>query len=253
VSVRSSERLDRLLVQKGLVSSRSKARACILAGEVFVNGKRCTKAGQLVSLDAKLELRQRVLKYVSRGGFKLEHALTHFEINVSGAVCMDVGASTGGFTDCLLQHGASKVYAVDVGYGQLDWKLRNDIRVVVLEKENIRYLSVDKVPEIVDIVTIDTSFISLKIVIPSVIKFIRSGAFLVALIKPQFEAGRRRVGKGGVVRDPRVHQEILEEIVVFTEGLGFRVLGTTESPLLGPKGNREFLMAARWTGDRVGA
>ncbi len=243
---RSLERLDKLLVQKGLVPSRSKAQALILAGKVYVDDHKCTKAGTRVPDDSKLRIEAEGPVYVSRGGIKLEHALNVFGIGVKGLVCMDVGASTGGFTDCLLQRGAARVYAVDVGYGQLDWKLRNDSRVVVLEKQNIRYLSRETVSENMDIITIDTSFISLRIVIPSVIKFMGPKATLIALIKPQFEAGRKDVGKGGVVRDPEVHKRVQKEIDDFVSSLGFRVRGITESPILGPKGNKEFFIVADW-------
>ncbi len=243
---RSLERLDKLLVQKGLVSSRSKAQALILAGKVYVNNRRCTKAGAKVPDDSELRLEDEGPVYVSRGGIKLEHALNIFDIDVRGLICMDVGASTGGFTDCLLQRGATRVYAVDVGYGQLDWKLRNDSRVVVLEKQNIRYLQKEAVPEDMDIITIDTSFISLRIVIPSVMKFMAPNATVIALIKPQFEAGRRDVGKGGVVRNAEVHARVKTEISDFVSNLGFHVRGITESPILGPKGNKEFFIVADW-------
>lgn len=215
-----------------------------MAGSVYVNGERVTKAGTRVSVEARIELRGEGLRYVSRGGLKLEHALKFFEISPAGLICMDVGASTGGFTDCLLQYGAVKVYAVDVGYGQLDWRLRKDPRVVVMEKQNIRYLPKEAIPDPIDLATIDTSFISLKLVIPAVLKFLKSGASLVALIKPQFEAGRKHVGKGGVVRDSAVHDEVCRSIRSFVEDLGLNVLGLTPSPILGPRGNREFFIAA---------
>ena len=236
--------MDKLLVEKGLIPSRERAQALILAGEVLVNGSKVTKAGQQVSDDCELELLQEDLPFVSRGGLKLRQAIEVFRLNVKGLVAMDAGASTGGFTDCLLQHGAKKVYAVDVGYGQLAWKLRQDPRVVVIERQNIRYLPAELVPEPIQVATIDTSFISLKLVIPAVVPFLDSGATLIALIKPQFEAGRAHVGKGGVVRDPEIHQEVCESISALCQELGFSVLGITPSPVLGPKGNREFLIVA---------
>ncbi len=241
--VRSSERLDKLLLRKGLADSRSKAQALILAGKVYVDGERCTKAGQKVSIDSKLRVEEG-LPFVSRGGIKLEHALRVFNVDVENRICMDVGASTGGFTDCLLKYGAKKVYAVDVGYGQLDWKLRNDPRVVVLEKQNIRYLPRDAITDDIELVVIDTSFISLRIVIPSVMKFLGNKATMVSLIKPQFEAGRKDIGKGGVVRDYRVHERVKREISDFVFQLGFDIRGITESPILGSKGNKEFLIVA---------
>ena len=241
--VRSSERLGKLLLQKGLADSRSKAQALILAGKVYVDGERCTKAGQKVSIDSKLRVEEG-LHFVSRGGIKLEHALRVFNVDVENRICMDVGASTGGFTDCLLKYGAKKVYAVDVGYGQLDWKLRNDPRVVVLEKQNIRYLPRDAITDDIELVVIDTSFISLCIVIPSVMKFLGNKATMVSLIKPQFEAGRKDIGKGGVVRDYRVHERVKREISDFVFQLGFDIRGITESPILGSKGNKEFLIVA---------
>jgi 23S rRNA (cytidine1920-2'-O)/16S rRNA (cytidine1409-2'-O)-methyltransferase len=240
----NSVRLDRLLVDKGLVASRERAQALIMGAKVLVNGSRITKAGQKVSEDSEIVLVGEDLPYVSRGGLKLEHALKTFAVRVDGLVAMDVGASTGGFTDCLLQNGASKVYAVDVGYGQLAWKLRQDPRVVVIERQNIRYLPRGLVPEPIRLATIDASFISLKLVIPATMAFLDSKAEVIALIKPQFEAGRERVGKGGVVRDPRVHEEVCEDISRFCEELGLRILGITPSPILGPKGNREFLLLA---------
>ncbi|WP_245735292.1 TlyA family RNA methyltransferase [Thermodesulforhabdus norvegica] len=228
------------------METRSRAQAVIMSGSVYVNGERVTKAGARVSVEANVEIRGKPIRYVSRGGLKLEHALNFFGINPAGCVCMDVGASTGGFTDCLLQHGASRVYAVDVGYGQLDWKLRKDHRVVVLEKRNIRYLPREAVSDPIELATIDTSFISLKLVIPSVTGFLKKGAITIALIKPQFEAGRKQVGKGGVVRDPAVHDRVCSEIRSFMEDLGFDVLGITPSPILGPRGNREFFIAGVW-------
>ncbi len=216
----------------------------ILAAKVQVDGAKVTKAGRQVPEDARIEIVGEDLPYVSRGGLKLEHALDAFGIDVNGLTAMDVGASTGGFTDCLLQRGAARVYAIDVGYGQLAWKLRQDPRVVALERQNIRYLPSSLIPEPIQIAVIDASFISLKLVIPAVIPFLEAGAKLIALIKPQFEAGRAHVGKGGVVRDPLVHREVCDAMVEFCRSLGLDVMGVTPSPILGPKGNREFLLYA---------
>ena len=240
-----SERLDKLIVDKGFAPSRERAQSLILAAKVVVNGKVLTKAGQKVSKDCEIHVIEETLPYVSRGGLKLEHAIRSFSIAVSGLTAMDVGASTGGFTDCLLSFGAQKVYAVDVGYGQLAFTLRNDPRVIVLERQNIRYLPAELVPEPIELATIDASFISLKLVIPAAANFLKPGAVLISLIKPQFEAGREEASRGaGVIRDPTLHEQICETVAAFAAGLGFRVLGTIPSPVLGPKGNREFLMAA---------
>lgn len=238
-------RLDKLLVEKGITPSRERAQALILAAKVLVNGQRVSKAGHNVACDCHLELIGDDLPYASRGGLKLEHAIKTFQLDVHGLVAMDVGASTGGFTDCLLQHGASRVYAVDVGYGQLAWKLRQDPRVVVLERQNIRYLPKELIPEPIQVVSIDTAFISLKLVIPATLQFLDRNSLLIALIKPQFEAGRNQVGKGGVVRDAEVHQRVCDSIVEFCQSLdALQITGITPSPVLGPKGNREFLMVA---------
>jgi 23S rRNA (cytidine1920-2'-O)/16S rRNA (cytidine1409-2'-O)-methyltransferase len=237
--------LDKLLVDKGFAPTRERAQSLVLAAKVLVNGQILTKAGQKVQEDSEIRIIGDAIPYVSRGGLKLEHAIRTFSIEVSGRTAMDVGASTGGFTDCLLSFGARRVYAVDVGYGQLALKLRNDPRVVVLERKNIRYLPAELVPEPVQIATIDTSFISLKLVIPVVLKFLEVESVLIALIKPQFEVGRELASKGGgVVRDGRIHEEVCTVLAEFTAGLGFDVLGITPFPILGPKGNREFLMAA---------
>lgn len=236
-------RLDKLLVDRRLILSRKRAQAMILAGQVEVNGLRITKAGQKVTETSTIRLLTNDMPFVSRGGIKLQHALRHFRLNLVNSVAMDVGASTGGFTDCLLQHGAQRVYAVDVGYGQLAWKLRQDSRVVVLERQNIRYLPAHLIPEPVQIATIDTSFISLKNVIPAVISFLDRPSTLIALIKPQFEVGKDQVGKGGVVRDPEMHKRVCETIASFCAQLGLQVVGITPSPIQGPKGNQEFLMA----------
>jgi 23S rRNA (cytidine1920-2'-O)/16S rRNA (cytidine1409-2'-O)-methyltransferase len=253
-------RLDKLLVDRGLTGSRERAQALILAAKVLVDGQRVTKAGQKVPTDSNLEVIGEDHPFVSRGGLKLQHAIETFGLDASGLVGMDVGASTGGFTDCLLQCGARRVYAVDVGYGQLAWKLRQDPRVVVLERQNIRHLSKDQIPDSIQIATIDTSFISLKLVIPAVMPFFdpsqdsgprTKNCFpfqgkLIALIKPQFEAGRAYVGKGGVVRDPNVHRTVCDSIVKFCQSLGFLVGGIITSPILGPKGNVEFLLFATY-------
>jgi 23S rRNA (cytidine1920-2'-O)/16S rRNA (cytidine1409-2'-O)-methyltransferase len=245
--------LDKLLVDRGLVPSRERAQALILAAKVLVNGQVLTKAGQKIAEDCEVRVIEEAVPYVSRGGLKLEHALRTFAVDVSGMAALDVGASTGGFTDCLLSFGARRVYAVDAGYGQLALKLRNDPRVVVLERQNIRYLAPEKIAEPVQVVTIDASFISLRIVIPAVIKFMAPEALLLALIKPQFEAGREQASKGaGGIRDPRIHESVCASISDFTRELGFRVLGITPSPILGPKGNREFLMAAVLQPDNPG-
>ena len=242
---KSLERLDKLLVDKGFASTRERAQSLILAAKVLVNGRLLTKAGQRVAENSEIRIIEEAIPYVSRGGLKLEHAIRSFSIEVSGRTALDVGASTGGFTDCLLSFGACKVYAVDAGYGQLAFKLRNDRRVIVLERRNIRYLPAELVPEPIQITTIDTSFISLKLVIPSVLKFLEPGSTLVALIKPQFEAGRKQASKGsGVIRDVNIHEEVCGSLAEFTIGLGFNLIGIVPSPLLGPKGNREFLMAA---------
>ncbi|HLI27650.1 MAG TPA: TlyA family RNA methyltransferase [Chloroflexota bacterium] len=232
------QRLDLALVARGLASSREQARACILAGAVTVDGQVVAKPGALVAADASLAVRQRPV-YVSRGGYKLAHALEVFGIAVRERVCLDAGASTGGFTDCLLQRGARRVYAVDVGYGQLDWRLRQDPRVVVMERVNLRTLTA--LPEPVDLATLDLSFISLRLVLEPVRALLRPGGAVVALIKPQFEAGRAHVGRGGVVRDPRVHAEVLRGVLEWAAAHGYGVRGVTASPLRGPAGNVEFL------------
>jgi len=235
-------RLDHLLVQRGLAESRSQAQALVLAGEVYVGGQLALKPGAQVHDEAQVEVRER-LPYVSRGGLKLAAALDSFQVSVQGAVCADVGASTGGFTDCLLQRGAARVYAVDVGYGQLAWQLRRDERVVVMERTNVRY--VETLPEPVQLVTMDASFISLGLLLPPVVGWLEPGADVIPLVKPQFEAGRGQVGKGGVVRDPAVHRQVLEKVAGYATGLGLAVLGVIRSPITGPAGNVEFLMHLR--------
>jgi 23S rRNA (cytidine1920-2'-O)/16S rRNA (cytidine1409-2'-O)-methyltransferase len=235
------QRLDLLLVERQLVASREEGRRRILAGEVRVNQQPVTKAGSLIDGAAAISVKA-AAPYVSRGGVKLAKALHEFAIEVAGKNAIDVGASTGGFTDCLLAHGAARVIAVDVGYGQLDWKLRNDARVVVLEKTNIRYLAPASLPFVPELATIDASFISLKMILPKVRSLLAPNGTVIALIKPQFEVGKGKVGKGGVVRAAEEHHRVIDEISRAALDGGFRVLAVTESPLLGPKGNKEFLL-----------
>ena len=238
------QRLDLLLVERQLVASREIGRRRILAGEVLVNDQAVTKAGNLIDTSAAIRLKP-AAPYVSRGGLKLEKALAEFAIQVKDKTALDIGASTGGFTDCMLAHGAAQVFAVDVGYGQLDWKLRNDPRVSVFEKTNVRYLDLSRLPRAADIATIDASFISLKLILPQVKTLIVEHGDVVALIKPQFEVGKGKVGKGGVVRSAADHQRVIDEIRQASIDCGFQVLGVTESPLIGPKGNKEFLIHLR--------
>jgi len=236
------ERLDKLLVERGLAASRERARALILAGLVVVGEHAVDKAGAQFPHDIPLRLKGKDIPYVSRGGLKLEKALDLFPVDVSGRIAMDVGASTGGFTDCLLQRGAAKVFAVDVGYGQLAWKLRDDARVVNLERTNIRHLKATQLETLPSLAVVDASFISLSHVLPATLSLLNSTAEVIALIKPQFEVGKGEVGKGWVVRDPEKHARVVEEIQALALSLGCTVLGVTESPILGPKGNREFLI-----------
>ena len=235
------KRLDVLLTERGLQESRQRAQAVIMSGEVFVNGQRVDKPGTAVAEDAQIEIRGGTLAYVSRGGLKLEKAMATFPIDLHGAVCADIGASTGGFTDCMLQNGAEKVYAVDVGYGQLAWKLRGDPRVVCLERTNARYLTHEQVPDELDFASVDVSFISLKLILPPLNGLLKDGGHAACLVKPQFEAGREKVGKKGVVRDPDVHLEVLEHFLDHAKESGFTVLGLTYSPIRGPEGNIEYL------------
>ncbi len=242
------ERADQLLVLRGLAESRARAQAFILAGQVYSGDRRVDKAGQTLAADAPLALKGRDHPWASRGGLKLAHGLDHFAIDPEGRVCLDIGASTGGFTDVLLTRGAARVYAVDVGHGQLAWKLRQDPRVVVLERTNARHLTAGQVPEPVELIVCDASFISLETILPAPLALTAPEARLVALVKPQFEVGKGQVGKGGVVRDPALHQEVCERIRAWLAGLpDWRVLGVAESPVLGAEGNREFLIAARRT------
>ena len=243
------ERLDVLLVNRGMFESRAKAQAAVMAGQVLVNEQKIDKPGTPVAPEVTIRLLGNKLPYVSRGGLKLEKALQIFPISVEGKVVADIGASTGGFTDCALQNGAAKVYAIDVGYGQLAWKLRNDERVVNMERTNVRYLEADSLPEQVDAATIDVAFISLDKILHAVHKILKPEGFVVALIKPQFEAGREKVGKKGVVRDPKVHLEVLENFLTHAKDNHFTVLGITYSPIRGPEGNIEYLGYLRKSGE----
>lgn len=234
-------RLDQLIYDRGLTESRERAKTTIMSGLVFVNGQRIDKPGTAVAADANIEVHGEAIPFVSRGGFKLDKALRVFPIEPEGKTCIDCGASTGGFTDVLLQHGASKVFAVDVGYGQLAWKLRNDERVVNLERTNLRYVTEEQIPEALDLAVMDVSFISIKLVLPAVKTLLKPDADLVCLIKPQFEAGREEVGKKGVIRDERIHREVIESILAFAPSIGLTVMGLDFSPIKGPEGNIEYL------------
>jgi 23S rRNA (cytidine1920-2'-O)/16S rRNA (cytidine1409-2'-O)-methyltransferase len=242
---KTKRRIDLILVERKLVQSRERAKAIIMAGKVLVNDLLVDKPGTMIVEDAQIQLKGDDIAFVSRGGVKLEGALNDFNLDVAGMVCLDAGASTGGFTDCLLAHGAKKVFAVDVGYGQLAWKLRQDNRVVVIERTNIRHMEQDALPCLIDLVTIDVSFISLKIIVQSVAKFLNNNGYILALIKPQFEVGREKVGKGGVVKDPVLHQQIINDLSDFFEKIGFISCGIFPSSILGPKGNREFFILLR--------
>jgi 23S rRNA (cytidine1920-2'-O)/16S rRNA (cytidine1409-2'-O)-methyltransferase len=237
-------RLDRLLTERGFAESREKARALILAGQVLVQGQKIDKAGAPVQRDAEIRILGDVLPYVSRGGLKLDKAMQEFRVSVAGKAALDVGASTGGFTDCLLQHGCAKVYAVDVGYGQIAWKLRQDPRVVVIERTNIREMGPSVIPELLDVAVIDVSFISLEKVIPAVLKFLKADAEIIALIKPQFEVGKESVGKGGIVRDEAARSAAVERVAAFFRETGLDVKGVIPSPITGQDGNVEFLIYA---------
>ncbi len=236
------KRLDLLVTEHGLAPSREKAKALIMEGKIYVNGQKEDKPGSEFADTAAIELRGEALAYVSRGGLKLEKAMAAFPIRLEGKTCADIGASTGGFTDCMLQNGAVRVYAVDVGYGQLAWKLRSDSRVVNLERTNIRYVTGEQIPEPLDFISIDVSFISLSLVLPVAWQLLRQGGSLVCLVKPQFEAGRDKVGKKGVVRDRAVHEEVALKVFDAAKGIGFSVKGFTFSPIKGPEGNLEYLM-----------
>ncbi len=236
------ERLDVLLVKKGFCDSREKAKRLVMAGLVYVDGQRGEKPGAMVEEEGAIFVKGQDCPYVSRGGLKLEKALDWFEIDLKGLVCADMGASTGGFTDCCLQRGAEKVYAMDVGYGQLDWRLRKDPRVVNMEKVNIRYLDTERFDKPVDFVSIDVSFISLTLILPVAWRLLKEGGRLVCLVKPQFEAGREQVGKKGIVKDPAVHRQVMEKVACFARQLGFTLGGATYSPMTGAKGNIEYLL-----------
>ena len=239
--MKHKERLDILLVNLGLCASRSKAQATIMAGEVFVNDQKADKAGLEVDITSRIEVRGNSCPYVSRGGLKLEKALRDFGVDPTGFVCSDSGASTGGFTDCLLQQGAKKVFAIDVGYGQLAWKIRSDPRVVTMERTNIRYVTPEDLGEPLDLSVVDVSFISLKLVLPVIQKLLKPTGQVLCLIKPQFEAGKEKVGKKGVVREPAVHEEVLRNFISLVQALGFTLRNLTFSPVKGPEGNIEFL------------
>lgn len=236
------KRLDVLVMERGLARSRETARSLIMSGNILVEEQPVDKPGTRISEEARIVSRKQDMPYVSRGGLKLEHALCQMQIDVSGFICLDAGASTGGFTDCLLQFGAAHVYAVDVGYGQLDWKLRGDDRVTVVERTNIRYVTREVLPAAFDLIVIDVSFISLKIVVPVLAPFLKTRGQIVTLVKPQFEVGRSQVGKGGVVRDAGLHEEVVNELRAFFEKSGLHARKILPSPILGPKGNREFLL-----------
>ena len=238
----TKQRLDKLMVERGLAPSREKAQALIMAGQVVVGDHAVDKSGHQVPLDVEIRIKGDVLPYVSRGGLKLKKALDQFGIDVSGLVAIDVGASTGGFTDCLLQGGALKVFAVDVGHGQLAWKLQQDPRVVNIEKTNIRYLTPDQLGAVPDLAVIDASFISLSKVLPPTLALLKPGGRIIALIKPQFEVGKGEVGKGGIVRDPAAHQKVIDDVSSMAQELGLSVAGVCESPITGADGNREFLI-----------
>ena len=246
------ERLDVLLVKKGLAPSREKAKAVIMAGSVYVDGQKEDKAGSVFDEEsAHIEVRGHALPYVSRGGLKLEKALKVFPITLTDKICMDIGASTGGFTDCMLQNGAAKVYSVDVGYGQLDWKLRQDRRVICMEKTNFRYMTPEDIPDVLDFASVDVSFISLDKILTPAYALLKEQGEMVALIKPQFEAGREKVGKKGVVRDPKVHEEVIAKIVRHADEVLFEVLDLSYSPIRGPEGNIEYLIHLKKNPERV--
>jgi len=241
----NKKRLDLLLTEKGLVSSRQKAQGIIMAGLVRVNGEKADKPGQLVNQSVSIDILGTDNPYVSRGGIKLDAALKGFGVNVNGLTMLDVGASTGGFTSCLLEHGVKKVIAVDVGYGQMDWSLRKDPRVFLRERTNIRYLERDSLKEVIDGAVIDVSFISLRIVVPATVRLLKNDSFLLALIKPQFEAGKGMVGKGGIIRDEALQRQIVDDLVKYFKETGLIVLGKLESPIKGAKGNKEFFVYLR--------
>jgi len=245
-SLKNRSRLDILIVEKGFIKSRQRAKSVIMAGKVLVDNNPVDKPGTFIRNDAKIIVKIDDNPFVSRGGLKLENALKSIPVSVKDLTCLDIGASTGGFTDCLLQNGAAKVYAVDVGYGQFDWSLRQNPKVKVIERTNIRHMPYEKIREKVDIVVADTSFISLKIVIPSAEKFMRHDTKVLALIKPQFEAGKKNVGKGGVVKDSRIREQVIQDLELFFKGRGYSVNQVIPSPILGPKGNREYIISLNY-------
>ena len=244
--LKNKSRLDVIIVEKGFIKSRQRAKAVIMAGKVLVDDYPVDKPGALIKNEAKIIVKIDDNPFVSRGGLKLEKALKSIPVSVKDLTCLDIGASTGGFTDCLLQNGAAKVYAVDVGYGQFEWSLRQDPRVVVIERTNIRHMPYEKISEKVDIVVADTSFISLKIVIPSAEKFMRHDTQILALIKPQFEAGKKNVGKGGVVKDSKIRKEVIQDLEIFFKERGYDVNQIVPSPILGPKGNKEYIISLNY-------
>lgn len=245
------ERLDVLLVERGFFESREKAKAVIMAGSVFVNGNREDKAGSKIPTDAEIEVKGKKLKYVSRGGLKLEKAVHEFELMLEAKICMDIGSSTGGFTDCMLLNGAKKVYAIDVGTNQLAWKLREDPRVISMEKTNFRYLTKEQLSEDIDFASVDVSFISLDKILPAALPLLREQATMVCLIKPQFEAGREKVGKKGVVREASVHEEVIKKVINLANELGFLIRGLTFSPVKGPEGNIEYLLYIEKNAEKI--
>ncbi len=244
----AKERIDKLLVNKGLAESREKAQALIMAGEVLVGTQKIEKPSSKVDSHAEITVKGKPFPFVSRGGIKLDFALNHFSVDVKDKLVMDVGSSTGGFSDCLLQRGAQKVYAIDVGYGQLAWKLQKDNRVIAIERQNVRYLTKEHVPEMVDLITIDVSFISLKKVIPQVINFLQEHGEILCLVKPQFEVGKGEVGKKGIVKETEKHKRVVKEIETFSQNSGLQPKGSVESPILGAKGNKEFFLYLVKTG-----
>ncbi len=245
-TLKNRSRLDILIVEKGFIKSRQRAKSVIMAGKVLVDNNPVDKPGTFIKNDAKIIVKIDDNPFVSRGGLKLENALKSIPVSVKNLTCLDIGASTGGFTDCLLQNGAAKVYAVDVGYGQFDWSLRQNSKVKVIERTNIRYMPYEKIREKVDIVVADTSFISLKIVIPSAEKFMRHDTKVLALIKPQFEAGKKNVGKGGVVKDSKIREQVIQDLELFFKERGYSVNQVIPSPILGPKGNREYIISLNY-------
>ena len=249
-SCMSKIRLDQLVFDKGFAESREKAKAIVMSGNVYISGQKADKPGMQVSPDADIDVRLKGLPFVSRGGYKLDKALKVFGVEPAGRKCIDCGASTGGFTDVLLQHGAEKVYSVDVGYGQLAWKLRNDPRVVNLERTNLRYVTEQEIPEKLSLAVCDVSFISIRLIIPAVVPLLEEGAEFICLIKPQFEAGRELVGKKGVVRDPEVHRQVVDGILEFVPSTGLSVFGLDYSPITGPEGNMEFLLYMKKTDEQ---